>query len=141
MIVINKTKKIITFVVNSGKEGYDKVILKIGANVVDEKKFKKLNEVDVFKERLNKGLFLLKADILEKETDKESKKIAQEIKDEEKKKGASEDLSGFNVSEAKEIINETYDIELLKKWEDSEGRVSVQSAVKKRMEELLKEDK
>lgn len=56
---------------------------------------------------------------------------------EEVEADASGELSAFKAPEAIELIESTYDLELLKSWQESEARKGVSSAIEKQIDALI----
>jgi len=142
-IVKNTTSKIKTFYLadpNDTKERTNNPIcvrFKIGINTVNSDIYKKLESNHDFKTNIEAGHFkLIYSDVQEAKTQAELKE-AQEKEAKNKMDGASDELGGFNAKEAIEIVNETMDILLLKKWEKEDERTTVSRSIVKKIEELM----
>ena len=72
--------------------------------------------------------------VSEKEPKPEEKAAAEE-------KGEAVDLSQFSNKDAKEVIEETLNVELLKEWKKTENRKSLVAAIDKQLDSLIIKDK
>lgn len=110
------------------------VVLKLGANPIDGKDYEVLKKNESFTKRVDQGLFIVhKNPVSEAKTPEEA---AQASKDQKENidAGAAEDLSAFNVKQAKNIVEKTLDYEVLKKWSTEESRAAVAKVIADQMD-------
>ncbi len=119
-------------IVNLKKPGMvnlgNKVTLKPGPNSVDLKMWKEKRNHPIIKHYIEEGLIVEEQDIEEVEAIGEDASA--------QKKAEIEHLKTLKVPQAKQLVEETTNVELLKAWSDVEDRNQVKSALKKQLEKL-----
>lgn len=128
-IVKNATNAVHSISVALDSENSKLIVLKPGNNEMEENVWESLSKHPKVQERINTGKYIMIAPDLVSEEDK---KIEEE-------NGASESLSGYSVSKAKDLVKGTYDLELLEKWETEESRSKVKAQIKSQIKKV-KED-
>lgn len=102
--------------------GFDRLILKAGVNHLSDEVFATLKRHPDFASYVER-----KALVVQESTTKVDPVPLTEI---------PKNLTGYNVEEAEEIIDETHDIDVLKAWLQGESRKTTRNDINQRIKQL-----
>lgn len=108
---------------NSGTGiAFDRVRLKAGLNTLSESDYQKLSEHPSFADYLDRKALVVQEPVSDVEVIPLSDTPAN--------------LSGYNVEDAGEIIDNTHDLDILRRWLSAETRKTTRAALTQRIKDL-----
>ena len=137
--VTNNEPRFLRFPTKVTRATTENLVLSPGANLVSDKDFEIISKLKGFKTLLKskvRGIKGFSIPCLQYE----------EMKSEKGKKDAGKDdensdnlLSELSIPDAKAIVDETKDVQTLKKWAEEEGRATLKKHIQKRFDALMEE--
>ena len=135
----NNEKRFFRFPLTADNSTVKELVLSPGANLVSDENYEVVSKLKAFKNRLKSQVRGVKFPIKSISVEELSSQKKESKKSDESDEEGSSLLSELTVADAKEIVDETMDLQTLKKWEAEEGRSTLKKYIKDRFDELMSE--
>ncbi len=122
--------------------GGNTIILKPGVNPnINDEDWEKVAKNPVVNKKIENDIIVAMTSKLKTAKKAEDKKQVQESIQKELDNGASNDLAEYSAKEAIKLIEETYDVEMLKNWKYEEKRGKVVKSIEEQLSLIEKQGK
>lgn len=118
------------------------IILKPGVNAhIDDDDWEKVAKNPIVKQKIEDEVIVPMPSKLKSTKKAEDKKKVEEDIQNELEDGASQDLAEYAVKDAIKLVQETFDVEVLKTWKYEEKRGKVTKAIEEQLDQIEQQAK